>query len=162
MSPTSSFVPSFNSEKTIQILLIRKSDHSQPDDTINIQHKGEDTYHVYYHDGNWSESTRYHMTVLSGAELDQYIEGLFTLVARDRDAFERVQFNIPCYPAVLYSPRDLLRDDIRQSLTDMMSLLYSAERVGPTRTCPQTNTTGRYFDYDFSYNLPSSGLSVHY
>ena len=102
MSPVTS-VPSFESASTIQIFLIRKSDQTKPDDTINIQHKGEDTYHVYYRDGNWTDENRWHMTVLSGAELDQYVEGLFTLLARDRDAFEHVQFNIPCYPALMYT-----------------------------------------------------------
>ena len=161
-----SSVPSFDSATTIQILLIRKSDKSQPDDTINIQHKGEDTYHVYYHDGNWTDENRYHMTVLSGAELDQYVEGLFTLLARDRAAFDNVQFNIPCYPALMYNARDLLRDDIRQSLTDMMSLLYSAQRVGgSSRQQTRQSTAGRYLDYGFgaaNYTLPASGLSVHY
>lgn len=162
MSPVTS-VPSFESASTIQIFLIRKSDQTKPDDTINIQHKGEDTYHVYYRDGNWTDENRWHMTVLSGAELDQYVEGLFTLLARDRDAFEHVQFNIPCYPALMYTPRDLDREEIRQGLTDMMSLLYSAQRVGSTPR--QQNTAGRYFDYGFgaaNYELPASGLSVHY
>ena len=109
---------------TIRISFIRNGHiHNEArDDYVIISHKGEDMYHVYYHDAN--KSTRqHHFTILDAYELDLYVESLFTLVARDVEPFREVQVDIPCMPSVMYKPADLRKAAIRQALRDAMPML---------------------------------------
>ncbi len=67
-------------------------------------------------------------TVLSGAELDVYIESLFVLLSRDRDPYQHINFMIPCFPVVQYTMQDLQRGKIRNTLKRIMPVLYGAAK----------------------------------
>jgi hypothetical protein len=118
----------FKNASNIQIRLTR-NDNPDNDDRIVIRYKDEDTYQIFFQDGNDSlESARTYCTVLSGAELDIYIESLFTLLSRDTDPFRDINFMIPCFPVVQYSPQDLRKGKIRGALKRVMPILYAAAR----------------------------------
>ena len=118
----------FKNASNIQIRLTR-NDNPDNDDRIVIRYKDEDTYQIFFQDGNESlESARTYCTVLSGAELDIYIESLFTLLSRDTDPFRDINFMIPCFPVVQYSPQDLRKAKTRGALKRVMPILYAAAR----------------------------------
>lgn len=118
----------FRTSTNIQIRLTRSDDESQ-DDRIAIRYKDEDTYQIFFKDGNTGavKPTTY-CTVLSGEELDVYIESLFTLLARDRDPFRSVEFQIPCFPCVQYNVEDFRQGKLRTALKDLMPILYAAAK----------------------------------
>lgn len=116
----------------ITIRLLRKDAPLDPkkDVVIRIRHKGENVYHLFYTDtyAKYSEGHD-HMTVLEGDQLDTYLLSLFNLAGRDRDPFDSIQFDIPCFPTVLFHPKDMKDEDIQQALLDVMPLLVSASCV---------------------------------
>jgi hypothetical protein len=118
----------FRSAQNINIRLIRRDsdDAGNDDDLISLVYKGEDTYHVYYKDSKVSNAYR---TVLSGEEVDNYFESLFTLLVNDRESFESVQFDLPCCPSVIYKMKDMNNDILFNALSSLMPILHSAERV---------------------------------
>jgi hypothetical protein len=122
MSYTSS---PFDAHTSIQIRLIRNKDKKQ-DDKIAIEYvESDESYLVYYLDANVVSKT-YQTLSLSGEALDTYLKSLFTLLAHDMDPFDKVQFNIPAMPCLLYDPEDLLQDDIVESLMAVMPITNGA------------------------------------
>jgi len=125
MSPMNIFQDSSN----IQIRLLRDENEAN-DDRIVIRYKGEDTYQIYFRDANTvSKNPPTHLTVLSGDELDVYIESLFTLLTHDKDPFEAIEFQIPCYPVFRYNIEDLHFDTLSDTLKRIMPILYSAVKI---------------------------------
>lgn len=120
--------PTADSAKNIVIHLIRdkKDEAKDTDDIIAIHHKGEDIYHVFYRDGNFADKTRYHMSVHTGESLDTYLLSVFRLLARDRDPFKAIQFNIPGTPTLYFLPNDLENKAIRRRLMNLMPIQRSA------------------------------------
>ena len=119
----------FESSTNIQIRLLRdnKGDH---DDRIVIRYKGEDSYQIYFRDGNTlSKNPVTYCTVLSGEELDIYVESLFTLLVRDRAPFEAIEFQIPCFPCLRYEIPDLRQGKLRSALKQVMPILYASVKV---------------------------------
>ena len=116
----------FTSSANIQIRLTRNDDPSE-DDRIVIRYKDEDMYQIFFRDGNMETKPTY-CTVLSGEELDIYIQSLFTLLSKDRDPFRSVEFMIPCFPVLQYTAEDLGKMKIRKALKRVMPILYSAAR----------------------------------
>lgn len=116
----------FASAGNIQIRLTRDA-YEENDDRICIKYKDEDTYQLFFQDGNMKKQTTY-CTVLSGEELDLYMESLFVLLSRDRDPFRSIEFQIPCFPALQYDVTDMQKGKIRGTLKRIMPLLYSAAR----------------------------------
>ena len=116
----------FNSGN-IQIRLTRNDDPDY-DDRISIRYKDEGIYQVFFQDGNSSWNPPVYCTVLTGEELDVYIESLFVLLSRDRDPFQTIEFQIPCFPALQYFVKDMRKGKIRGTLKRIMPILYSAAK----------------------------------
>jgi hypothetical protein len=117
-----------NWHNKIVIHLIRKGSNpdGSNDDYIILKWKGEDTYQLWYHDGNCRVVDKHHVTVLSGEELDTYLQSLFTLLRHDREAFSCVQFDIPCCPSIMFYPQDLKKKIVRKTLNRILPLLCVA------------------------------------
>jgi hypothetical protein len=116
----------FTSSANIQIRLTRNEDPSE-DDRIVIRYKDENMYQIFFQDGGMVRPMTY-CTVLTGEELDIYMESLFTLVAKDRDPFRSIEFQIPCFPALQYYPADMTKGKIRGALQRVMPILYASAR----------------------------------
>ena len=116
----------FMNNTNIQIRLTRNQNPNQ-DDRIVIKYKDENTYQLFFRDGNM-ETQHTYCTVLSGEELDIYIQSLFTLLSQDRDPFRSVEFMIPCFPVVQYSVQDLQKVKVRKALKRLMPILYSSAK----------------------------------
>ena len=114
----------FSSSCHIQIRLTRNDDPDQ-DDRIAIKYKDENMYQVFFRDGSMKYKTTY-CTILTGEELDVYVESLFTLLSKDRDPYQHVNFLIPCFPVVQYTMEDLSKKSIRKALREVMPILHSA------------------------------------
>lgn len=113
----------FSCATNLQIRLHRNRNEDQ-DDRIAIRYKGEDLYTLFYRSGNSSlETPRTYSVILTGEELDLYLESLFTLLVRDTDPFLHIQFDLPCFPSVLYSIQDLRQGKIRKALWNLLPLL---------------------------------------
>jgi hypothetical protein len=118
----------FSDSKSIQIRLVR-NDNEDKDDRILVRYNDEDIYHLFFKDGNTSsKKPGTYCTVLTGDELDTYLQSLLTLLAYDRAPFERVEFQIPCFPCLQFYPKDFRNDTIRETLNSIMPILYSASK----------------------------------
>lgn len=116
----------FSNSGSIQIRLTR-NDNPTNDDRIVIKYKDENMYQIFFQDGNMMKSVTY-CTVLSGEELDVYVESLFSLVARDRDPFRSIEFQIPCFPALQFEVDDMRKGKVRKALQRVMPILRSAAK----------------------------------
>jgi hypothetical protein len=114
----------FTNGGNIQIRLTR-NDNADEDDRIVIRYKDEDIYQIFFQDGYVKKP---YCTVLTGEELDVYVESLFVLLARDNDPFLSVEFQIPCFPSLQYTPEDLREGKLRGTLKRIMPLLRSASK----------------------------------
>ena len=124
-----SFMNIFQDSSNIQIRLLR-DENGTNDDRIVIRYKDEDTYQIYFRDANTvSNPPPTYLTVLSGDELDVYIESLFTLLARDKEPFQAIEFQIPCFPVLRYDIQDLGDEKLSSTLKTIMSVLYSAVKI---------------------------------
>ncbi len=118
----------FKNAGSIQIRLTRNDNENQ-DDRIVIKYKDENIYQIYFQDGNTNAPTpTTWCTILSGEELDVYVESLFTLLSKDRDPFQHVNFMIPCFPVVQYTMADLRKTSIRETMKQLMPILHSAAK----------------------------------
>ena len=118
----------FQSSANIQVRLVRDS-NADHDDRIVIKYKDEDMYQVFFRDGNTeSRKPPTYCTVLSGEELDVYVESLFTLLVRDKAPFEAIEFQIPCFPCLRYDIQDLREGKLRSALKRVMPVLYAAAK----------------------------------
>lgn len=118
----------FSDPKSIQIRLVRSDDENK-DDRILIRYKDEDIYQLFFQDGNtMAKKPSTYCTVLTAEEVDTYLESLLTLLAFDRDPFQRVEFQIPCFPCVQVLPKDFRNDTLRETLKCIMPVLYSAAK----------------------------------
>lgn len=118
----------FSNCANIQIRLVRNTNADQ-DDRIVIKYKDEDIYQLYFRDGNTNNKAKTYCTVLSGDELDVYLESLFVLLVRDRDPFEAIEFQIPCFPCLRYKIQDLRGGKLRSTLKTILPILYSAAQI---------------------------------
>jgi hypothetical protein len=116
----------FSSSGNIQIRLTR-NDNPDQDDRIVIRYKDENIYQIFFQDGNTIKKTTF-CTILSGEELDIYVDSLFTLLSKDRDPFQHVNFMIPCFPVVQYTMADLRKTSIRETMKQLMPILHSAAK----------------------------------
>ncbi len=116
----------FTESTSIQIRLTR-NDNPREDDRIVIRYKDENIYQVFFQDGNMVNKTTF-CTVLSGEQLDVYIQSLFTLLVRDNDPFQNINFMIPCFPVVQYNVQDLRGKKLRVALKRIMPILQSAAK----------------------------------
>ena len=118
----------FKSSSNIQIRLTRNENEAQ-DDRIVICYKDDNYYQVFFQDGNMkAKQPVTYCTVLSGEQMDAYVESLFTLVARDRDPFRSIEFQIPCFPTLQYDVADMRKGKIRNTLKQIMPILQSAAK----------------------------------
>lgn len=116
----------FTDSSNITIRLIRKENQTMEDtdDRIAIVYNGEDSYCLFYKDGN-VENGMTHYSILTGEELDTYLHKLFVLLTKDRDPFRYVQFNIPCMPSLLFLIEDLCKKKVTNSLSEILPLMCS-------------------------------------
>lgn len=118
----------FANSGSIQIRLTR-DENPRNDDRIVMKYKDENMYQIFFQDGNTNAyKVPTYCTVLSGAEVDVYIESLFSLVARDRDPFRTIEFQIPCFPALQFETEDMRKGKIRNALKRVMPILHSAAK----------------------------------
>jgi hypothetical protein len=119
----------FKNGTNLQIRLLRDR-NQRNDDQIAIRYEGEDLYHLFYRSGNTSlEKPVTYYLVLTGDELDTYLTNLFPLLVRDTDPFAQIQFDLPCYPSLLYDIQDLRQGKIRTALWSVLPLLSTAGRL---------------------------------
>lgn len=119
----------FRDNTNIQIRLTR-NENQKEDDKIVIRYEDEDTYQIFFRDGNTDmKKPATYCTVLSGEEVDTYLESLFTLLVRDGDPFQEIQFNIPCYPTLMYQIQELRGGKLRSTLKTILPILSIAEKV---------------------------------
>lgn len=121
----------FNSSTNIVIRLLRSGPECEDDtrdDKIAIVHDVDDVYHLYYKDANMKEDVS-HFKLLTGDELDVYLESLFFLLTHDSDPFRSVQLNIPCMPCLLYRVEDLKKLKLRETLSTILPLLHSCAKI---------------------------------
>lgn len=116
----------FTNSSNISIRLIRKGEGSDAaganDDKIAIVYNSDDSYILYYKDANTMNGLC-HTTILTGDELDTYLQCLFFLLTRDKDPFYSIQFNIPCMPCIFLSVSDLRRKGVKRTLHEILPLL---------------------------------------
>lgn len=117
----------FQNSSLINIRLTRDK-HPSHDDRIVIKYKDENIFQIYFRDGASDQQSSY-CTVLTGDELDIYIESLFTLLVRDRDPFRSIEFQLPCFPCLQYNVEDLRGGKLRTALKRIMPILYAAVKV---------------------------------
>ncbi len=121
----------FSDSTNITFRLLRAGSDNfdeEKDDKITIVHQGEDLYHLYFRDGDWTTKTS-HMTALSGDELDSYLESLFFLLTRDSQPFRSIQLNVPCMPTIMLRIDDLRKKGIRNCLRTVLPILRSCIKV---------------------------------
>lgn len=121
----------FTDSRNISMRLLRAdgSSSGENDDQIVIEDQGDNVYHVYFRDATWDNQKTAHMVVLSGEELDTYLEGYFFLLTRDSQPFRSIQLNIPCLPIIMFKIEDLKKKSIRNCLTTILPLLSSCMKV---------------------------------
>jgi hypothetical protein len=122
------YLSPFVDNTSIQIRLLRNN-HESKDDRIAIRRADETTYHLFYQDGLLKNKDKMYVCLLTGEELDIYLQSLFTLLVRDQDPFTQIQFLLPCFPTVLYDIQDLRQGKVRQALFDLLPLLQNTSRV---------------------------------
>jgi len=122
------FVSPFADNTCIQIRLLR-NDRASKDDRIAIRRADDDIYELFYQDGLMKNKDKMYVCLLSGEELDIYLQSLFTLLVRDQDPFTHIQFLLPCFPTVLYDIQDLRQGKLRQALFDLLPVLQNTSRV---------------------------------
>ena len=118
----------FHDSSNISIRLVQKDGKEENDDRIVIVYKGEDTYHVYYKDG-YNRNGMTHCVVLTGAELDTYLESLIDLLNLDSDPFRSIQLNIPCMPSIMLSMKSLKEEGLKTLLANILPLLSSCLKI---------------------------------
>lgn len=114
----------FKNYSNIQIIL-QRNENKEEDDCICIV-PGNKVYDVYYRDGHSTYKKTYQVT-LTSSELDIYIDSLFSLLVRDGEPFQSIQFSIPCFPTVLYDIQDLRKGKLRNAVKQAMVTLQQAE-----------------------------------
>lgn len=127
----------FTSASNVQIRLIRKNQpKSYNDDRIAISYNDyTDLYDLYYMDCSNvcgkrdCKKTRAYHVELDSDQLDTYLESLFFLLRRDVDPFENIQFEIPCFPVVLFEVQSLSKPAIRDTVKDLMAILIGAAKI---------------------------------
>jgi hypothetical protein len=113
----------------VQIRLIRTPHDQTKDDTLTIEDAGGGYFRLYYHDADFANTDLHHFTLLSGTEVDTYINNLFYLLVHDRQPFHGIQFTIPCFPTILFRIDDLKKGGIRESLGYILPLLSSCLKI---------------------------------
>ena len=117
----------FSNPGCIQMRITR-DENAENDDRIAIRYKDEDCYQIFFQDGNTDRKKTY-CTVLTGQQVDCYIDSLFTLLSRDNDPFFNINFMIPCMPVVQYSIQDLRKGKLRKTLKNILPVLQSAAEL---------------------------------
>lgn len=116
------------SPTNIHIRLIRDLDNDKNDDRITIVNKGEDVFHIYFYDSFMKTPITTYIA-LTGSGLDSYLKSLFNLVSNDRDPYLRIQFDVPCFPSVMYNTYDLQNESVIDSLMSIMPLCKVSDVV---------------------------------
>lgn len=123
-------MPSVFRENTYIQIRLTRNDYQEDDDRIVIRFESEDTYQIYFRDGGMdARKPATYSTFLSGEEVDTYLESLFTLLVRDSDPFNEIQFNIPCYPTLIFPIQELRGGKLRSTLKTILPILSIAARV---------------------------------
>lgn len=118
-----------NKSAPISIRLLRNK-RMEEDDRFDIIWKGDDTYQIHYFDPHTNnENLKRSKTVLNGEQLDAYLTSLFELVAQDSEPFQGIQIFIPCFPSLLFKPKQLANEGVQAALFQVMPLLIGATRL---------------------------------
>ena len=90
-------------DSALSIVLTRKNSSVASDDLIFIIPAG-DAFKILYK--NKAEAIQ-HFFYADAAQTLRYVGDLLVAVNRDTDPFHKIQFNIPCFPAVIYEVKEL-------------------------------------------------------
>jgi len=61
-----------------------------------------------------------HFTYNSCVEVVRYVEDLFYLLPNDADPFDKIQFNFPCFPEVMFDVVSFNTDVVRKTVRDRL------------------------------------------
>ena len=61
-----------------------------------------------------------HFVYLSDEQIVKYVEDLFYLLPTDADAYEFMQFDLPCFPSVMYKVAELDDKVVRHTIRDRL------------------------------------------
>lgn len=101
---------------TLSIFLTRVNGSAANDDVITIIPAG-DTFKILYM--NKAEAIQ-HFFYTDAEQTLNYVSNLLMAVKRDTDPFHKIQFNIPCFPAVMYPVKELTHE-LDQTLLNRVS-----------------------------------------
>ena len=124
-------IDAFTNSTNITIHLLRQAPECEDpsrDDKIAIVYSGDDVYQLYYKDANMIGNVA-HFKLLTGEELDSYLESLFLLLTRDKDPFRSIQLNIPCMPSLLFQVSDLKKRTLRDTLHTILPILSRCTKI---------------------------------
>lgn len=109
------------------IRILRNKVPSQ-DNTVTIQYLTENSFIVTFRDPDVRLS---HLMTYTAVGLHTYIRSLLTLLRRDTDPFESIQFIFPGFPSVLYTMERLKSESLCDSLMDLVHLTVHSWPVYP-------------------------------
>lgn len=114
--------------RTIEIRLLRNPEveDAHTDDKINIFPSAidEDKYEVVFRD---ADSRVKYKLLLDEDDLYTYLQGLYTMLPKDKDPYRGIQFSIPGFPCVLFSIQDLKSEPVQTSINNLIPLVTEAE-----------------------------------
>ena len=93
-------------DSAISIFLTRVNGSVASDDVISII-PAANAFKIVYK--NKVESIQ-HFFYADAAQTLSYVGNLLMAVSRDTDPFHKIQFNIPCFPAVIYAVKELTHE----------------------------------------------------
>lgn len=103
-------------------IVITRSGTTAHDITVKISPILDD-FKITYTD---AKSGFTHFTYNSCAEVVRYVEDLFYLLPNDTDPFEKIQFNFPCFPEVMFDVATFNTDVVRKTVRDRLrSVLHN-------------------------------------
>ena len=105
-----------------QIVLHRPNACASHDDVITVTPFGDEFKLEFV----GKQDKLKHFVYLSDEQVVRYVEDLFYLLPNDADAFEFMQFDLPCFPSVMYKVAELddkvihhsIRDRLRETLAN--------------------------------------------
>ena len=124
--PTYSFIKKMSVAK-LQITLHRPNASASHDDVITVT-PFMDEFKLEF---VGKQDKLKHFVYLSDEQVVQYVEDMFHLLPTDADAYQFMQFDLPCFPSVMYKVNDLDDKVVRRSIRDRLWAVLSnwPERV---------------------------------
>ena len=114
-------------DSTLGIILTRMNGSVATDDKISIIPAG-DTFKIVYM--NKAEIIQ-HFFYADAVQTLRYVGDLLVAVNRDTDPFHKIQFNIPCFPTVIYPVKELTPELSLTLLNRVSNTIYNWPETVP-------------------------------